>query len=239
MVSQLKQHRFRPRPLGTVVALVFTALFTGLGVWQLNRAQEKEGLSSAFEAQRALAPLNLVTDRVDIATHQYRDATVRGAFAKDHQIYVDNVVFDGRPGYEVFTPLQLENGHGYVLVDRGWVQQGATRSDLPSVPVPEDTVTVEGWLDHPRSMPVIVAGDVAAGDAVWPHLDVDALASRLGSTLPRYVIHAIPPEGSGLHQKSPEFSAKTGMHIGYAIQWFAFAAVAAGTYVAVNLKRRA
>ena len=142
MVSQLKQLRFRPRPLGTAVALVFTALFTGLGVWQLNRAQEKEGLSSAFEAQRALAPLNLVTDRVDIATHQYRDATVRGAFAKDHQIYVDNVVFDGRPGYEVFTPLQLENGHGYVLVDRGWIpferQNPKTRAGISALHIRKD-----------------------------------------------------------------------------------------------------
>lgn len=239
MAPQMKQRRFRLRPVATVVAVAFTALFSGLGVWQLHRAQEKDALAAAFEAQRALPPLRIGSQPVDIADHRYRDATARGRFAQNHQIYVDNVVHEGRPGYEVFTPLTLDSGQGQVLIDRGWVPQGSSRGERPSVPVPEGPVTVSGWLDYPRSLPVIVAGDVPADDTFWPYLDLDALTRRVGAPLPRYVIHAEAPGESGLHQKNPKFDAKVGMHIGYAIQWFAFAAVAAGTYFAVNLKRTA
>lgn len=237
MVAELKQRRFRPRPVATLVAVAFTALFAGLGVWQLHRAQEKESLAAAFEAQRRLPPLDVGSEPVEIAAHRYRDAVARGRFAKNHQIYVDNVVLDGRPGYEVFTPLALEGGQGHVLIDRGWLAQGASRTERPSVPVPDGEVTISGWLDHPRSLPVIVAGDIPANASFWPYLDIDTLAKRLDAPLPRYVIHAAAPQDSALRQKAPEFDAKMGMHIGYAIQWFAFAAVAAGTYVATSLRK--
>jgi surfeit locus 1 family protein len=119
------------------------------------------------------------------------------------------------------------------------VAQGVSRNERPSVPVPGGEVTISGWLDHPRSLPVIVAGEIPAEASFWPYLDLDALVLRLGAPLPRYVIRAEPPSGSGLRQKAPSFDAKVGMHIGYAIQWFAFAAVAAGVYMAASLKRSA
>lgn len=225
--------------MATVVAVAFTTLFAGLGVWQLNRVHEKQALAASFEARRGLPPLDVASEPVDIAEHRYRDAEARGRFAKDHQIYVDNVVLEGRPGYEVFTPLQLDGDRGHVLVDRGWLPQGASRGEQPSAPVPDGPVSVSGWLDHPRSLPVIVAGEVPADGTVWPYLDLDTLAERLGAPLPRYMIHADAPAGSGLSQKVPEFDAKVGMHIGYAIQWFAFAAVAAGTWVAGSLRKAA
>ena len=237
MVTQLKQLRFRPHPLATVLAVAFTALFAGLGAWQLQRAQEKRDQTAAFEAQRALPAVNLATHDVNIESDRYRDAGVTGRYLTEHQILVDNVVFDGRPGYEVFVPLALAEEKGLVLVDRGWVSQGASRQSLPRVEIPTDEVTVTGWLDHPRSMPVIVAGDIDATQPMWPYLDMEALAARIGAPLPPYVIHAA--SAGTLLAKAPEFESKVGMHIGYAIQWFAFAAVAAGTYIALNLKKTA
>jgi len=236
---QLKQRRFRPSLMATIVAMGFTALFSGLGIWQVYRAGEKESLAASFQAQRKLPALDLAADAVDIDGDRYRGAKVTGTYAKDHLIYVDNVVFDGRPGYEIFTPLRIEKDGRQILVDRGWVAQGASRATLPEVAVPEGSVTVTGWLDHPRSLPVIVAGEISPDETLWPYLDMQAVAARTGSSLPDLVLHADADPVAALHHKAPEFNANVGMHIGYAIQWFAFAAAAAGTYIAVNLKKQA
>ena len=237
MVTQLKHRRFRPHPAATVVAVAFTLLFTGLGIWQLDRASQKESMASGFEAQRRLPAVDPAVEPVNIDEHRFRDASMRGEYLAGHQILVDNVVFEGRPGYEVFTPLRVSDSAGLVLVDRGWISQGPRRGDAPEVPVPQGTVTVSGWIDHPRSKPVIIAGEIEASRDVWPYLDTEALEQRLGASLPPYMVRATN-EPQLLH-KAPEFDAKTGMHIGYAIQWFAFAAAAAGTYVAVSLRKTA
>lgn len=237
MVTQLKHRRFRPHPAATVAAVAFTLLFTGLGIWQLDRASQKEGMASVFEAQRQLPPVDPAAGPVSIDEHRYRDASIRGEFLASHQVLVDNVVFEGRPGYEVFTPIRVAGTGDLLLVDRGWISQGPRRGDAPEVPVPMGTVSVSGWLDHPRSKPVIIAGEIEAASDVWPYLDTQALEQRLGASLPPYMVRATN-EPQLLH-KAPEFDAKTGMHIGYAIQWFAFAAAAAGTYVAVSLRKTA
>jgi len=235
----MKHRRFRPTLASTLVALVFTGLFTALGVWQVQRAAEKEGLAQAFEAQRQLPALDFAAGPVDVDASRYRAATATGELVANHMIYVDNVVLDGRPGYQVFTPLRLNNDRGQILVDRGWIAQGPSRATLPDVPVPTGTLTISGWIDHPRSHPVIVAGEIDPAQTLWPYLDMAVLAQRSGDRLPPLVLHAASDPVAELRQKPPEFAPKTGMHIGYAIQWFAFAAAAVGTYIAVNLKRHA
>ena len=42
----------------------------------------------------------------------------------------------------------------------------------------------------------------------------------------------------GFVRKWPKYDAKVGMHIGYSIQWFAFALIVLVTYLGVNIKKR-
>jgi surfeit locus 1 family protein len=46
-----------------------------------------------------------------------------------------------------------------------------------------------------------------------------------------------PGSPSGYDSQWPEVADKSGMHIGYAIQWAAFALIALGTFIGLNLKR--
>ena len=66
----------------------------------------------------------------------------RGVFVPERTVLLDNKVRHHRAGYEVVTPLRLNGVH--VLVNRGWVEAGRTRADLPQVPVPGGEVRVEG-----------------------------------------------------------------------------------------------
>src|SRR5207244_3970484 len=92
-----------------------------------------------------------------------------GEYDAAHQLFIDNKVHAGRPGFHVVAPLRLAASSRYVLVDRGWIAQGARRSDLPVVPPPEGNVPVIGRVtlppQHYVELPRQRAADTGAAGA--------------------------------------------------------------------------
>ncbi len=72
-----------------------------------------------------------------------------GEYDAARQILLDNKVHAGQAGYDVVAPLRLAGSDRFVLVDRGWIAQGASRAQLPVVPPPEGRVTVIGRANLP------------------------------------------------------------------------------------------
>ena len=160
---------------------------------------------------------------------------MRGHYDSPRQILLDNMYSaQGRPGYRVLTPLRLDDG-AWVLVDRGWVAPGATRAQLPDVSVGESARTVVGRLDHaPR--PGMRMGDDAQLGAGWPrvlHYPTPAQLERvLERPLAARIVVLDPDQPDGYERTSrPLAHVDPGKHIGYAVQWFAFALVAVVIYV--------
>ena len=75
----------------------------------------------------------------DWTSLRYRPVVATGEYMARWQILIDNKVVGGRAGFHVVTPLALADGR-VVLVNRGWVAQGASRAALPDVPPPAGTV---------------------------------------------------------------------------------------------------
>ena len=61
--------------------------FASLGIWQLDRAKEKDALQEAYIAGEN--HIN-IKDRTDMAT--YTRIQAFGAFDKDRQIIIDNII---------------------------------------------------------------------------------------------------------------------------------------------------
>jgi surfeit locus 1 family protein len=149
----------------------------------------------------------------------------------------------GRPGYRVLTPLARADGLGWVLVDRGWVPLGATRESLPDVAVPDGERAVSGVLDTLPEPGLRVGPAAAPGAASWPRVllfptepDVEgALGRDVESRI--VLLDAGVPDGYE-RQWRPSLGFGPERHLGYAIQWFAFATVAVVLFIALNLRRR-
>src|SRR4029450_4636314 len=139
--------RFRPTLWPTLGLAVLVATTVGLGNWQRHRGAEKEALREQYELTAREPPLELTTASVDVAALRFRTVRASGEFDARGQVLIDNKVYAGRPGFDVVTPLKLASGGGYVLVDRGWIAQGARRSELPRVPPPAGEGSVEGWVN--------------------------------------------------------------------------------------------
>lgn len=233
----MQTYRFRPGLTGTLLTLVATATFVGLCLWQLGRADEKEALQALMDHRMAETSVSYTGGPLDMAQMQYRQLSVTGHFDVDHQVLLDNIIRNGKPGYEVITPLQLDSGQ-WLLVNRGWVPQGQRRDILPVIDTPSGTLTLHGRADKPHSKPV-VGGPTPLQDNTnrWLYLDTDFFSQHTGLTVQPFLLLLDADSPAGFDRQWPVYDAKVGMHIGYAIQWGAFALIAFGTWLGLSIKR--
>jgi len=215
-----------PPMLPTFAMLVAVAIFVTAGNWQRARMDAKESLRAQLDAATARGPAPLPQDVVDWSAWRFRPVTATGTFDADHQILIDNKVHEGNVGFDVVTPLRLNDGR-IVLVDRGFVPAGPSRQMLPTAPPPSGSVTVRGRINLPATQYFELGHEMPAGP-LWQHLDVRryAEATRL-SVLP-VVIEATMPTGSddALARDRPAPDLGIERHRIYMVQWYAFAAMA-------------
>jgi surfeit locus 1 family protein len=172
-------------------------------MWQLARADQQDARVAAARFALAAAPLDLQRDAV-APTHAWRRAVAQGRYLPD-QYFLQGRSESGRVGYGAVAVLHT--GDHYVLVDRGYAPK-------PEGTAPAGMVRVEGVL-IPAQQPPLRLGEPSG--PIRPFLDPRAIGRDLGIELAPLVLHAKPP---------PLPPLKGAMHIGYAIQWFVFAAVA-------------
>ena len=93
----------------TVVALFTMAVTARLGVWQTDRAQQKESLHNLQQAQALLAPLTNAAfeSPMDAAQGLHRRVSLQGVWHLEHTIFLQNRSQNGVPGFWVLTPLQF------------------------------------------------------------------------------------------------------------------------------------
>lgn len=230
--------RLRRSPLvPTLAAIVAVALFVSAGLWQRDRMNQKLALRAAVEAAGA-RPIEPLPAEVDANAWRFRPVTVTGTFDAVHQILLDNKVRAGRAGYDVITPLVLGDRRT-VLVDRGWVPAGLSRSDLPQASPPADVVTVTGRVNLPPARYLELARDTGSGP-VWQNLDIKRMETMLGrAVLPVVVEQTVPARaGDDLLRTRPEPDFGVDMHRMYMAQWFIFAALAAGLWAWFTFRRK-
>lgn len=221
------------RPVATVVTGGAVLLFVVLGNWQLGRAAEKRALDEEFSRAEPALPL----PPASIAVPRYQRVTASGSYDIDHQFLLDNMSESGSAGVHVLTPLLLADGNA-VLVDRGWVPFGATRDSLPDVAVAGASRTVAGRLDQLPRPSIRLQAPPADG---WPRLtsfpEMNELATDLGRELYPQMILLDSQELDGYVRNWHVPGPTSLRHLGYAIQWFAFAATAVAIWFALGLRR--
>lgn len=227
----------RPFWVPTVAAILVLALTISAGLWQTDRAQTKRALQARYDAQFN-APAETIT-HVDFNpdTLRYRRVSVTGKFDPAHEVLLDNRIYAGKPGYEVITPLKLESGAGYVLIDRGWVAQGLHRAVLPQIPTPPGTQTIVGIATLPSGRYLELSTQTVAGK-VWENLDFKRMQAQLPQTLAPLMVVQLSAAQDGLiqHWERPDVGVQ--MHIGYAFQWFAMAVATVIIYGVLYVRSR-
>jgi len=231
------EFEFRFRPLPTVLMALAVPLLLSLGFWQLHRADQKREQARLLLERSELPPLDVTGLIADPSTIRHRRVRLRGEFEATGQLFIENRRLGGRNGFHVVTPLRLSGSDVRVLVNRGWLPAG--EGVTPIADVPAGTVEVNGEVDIP-SPPALVlhGGEAAVGGWAdrWPYLTTDLFASTVSYPVQPFTVLQDPTDAHGFERSWPKEPPKEGMHIGYAIQWFAFAAIALGIHLRLSLR---
>ncbi len=237
------KYYFKPGVFLTLVFMCITALFYALGVWQLGRADEKKEL--AVQIDQRLSQQTLILNETNIAQLirpdiAHRMTKIDGNFEVREQFFIDNKKHNGRAGYHVITPFKINNSEQIILVNRGWVDYGGNRNVLPEIVTPSELITLEGRLSNPVTAhfrPGISHPAEHLG-GIWLYIDLNFFTKLSDIPLAPYILLLNKENSYGYVREWPEFKANTEMHIGYAIQWFAFAFFSLLAYFAIAIKKQ-
>lgn len=235
--------------LAVVLLGALGTIFVSLGNWQLGRADERREIAALIESGRRSAP-TLLSESVDTGSLKpWQAAQAEGTWMPEFSILLDNRNLNGRPGFWLATPLSLSPGTA-VLVLRGWVARPiGSYNPFPDVTQTTHATVVAGELALRVPQLYELAGDVEQRisrvpvEPVGPeksrldlnklpqlqNVSIGAMSESTGvKFLPVVLMQTSPSDADVLTQQWPTPSIDADTNIGYAMQWFGFAAIAYG-----------
>ena len=218
--------------LATLLVFLGTAVCIRLGIWQLDRLEQRRAFNHQVETMRAaeFLDLNPATPE-DIASMEWRAVTVTGEYDFENQVALRNQYNDGVYGFHLITPLHY-NGT-VVLVNRGWIpaESESAPQDWRVYDEPGE-VTVTGQIRIGQGKPAFGGvADALPMDgtrlAVWNNLDVEKMSTQF--PYPILGVFIQPNVEAGDTEPpipyQPIIELTEGSHFGYALQWFTFATI--------------
>ncbi len=217
-------------------------LLIALGIWQLNRADEKQ-LFFKMQEQRVQSDVIVLAPdtQVDMEVLKYNKVSVAGHYDTGHQFLLDNQINNGRAGYFVLTPFILEGSAKAVLVNRGWIPLNKNRALLPDVNVIDTQTNILGRINSFPGVGIKLPG-AETPMAGWPSViglvNSAVLAKTLGYSIFPFQIELAENQPNGYKR---DWQVTTVMrpeqHTAYAVQWFALALVLTILFIRYSYKR--
>lgn len=220
----------------TAAAAIVIIIMVMLGNWQLSRAQEKEERQERLDQLSQQPVISLPTTQVNLEDYQFRRIEANGIYVPLHTIYLDNKIKRGNVGYEIITPVKLNDSSMHVLINRGWVAAGRTRDELPYVPTPDGQVSVSGIARSPTQRTLELSTNTVSGQ-VWENLHIERYRKVTGLTLQPLIILQQNEVNDGLIREWNRPDSGATRNLGYAFQWFSMALAVFILYLVLSVKR--
>ena len=226
--------------VATLLVLAATLVLIRLGIWQLDRLEQRRAFNSQVLLARSQPSLDLSqAPPQTISEMEWHSVQLAGEYDFANQVALRNQYYGTQYGYHLLTPLLFNPSTGSgqapiaVLVDRGWIPADGNSS-------PEDwrrydevgAVKVTGQIRLGQGKPAIGGvADALPGDgsklAIWNNADVGKIAGQLPYLiLPVYIqVNSEASDSEPPIPYQPEIELTEGPHFGYALQWFTFATI--------------
>jgi len=227
---------FRPGLWASLVTLLLLGLLMSLGFWQLDRAEQKRALLAGYNTDRDATVIQLEAGLQSYRDFNYQFASATGQYDAARQFLLDNRTYNGRAGYHVLTPFMLRDSGAAVLINRGWIDLGVSRDQLPDPAVGSGSQTIRGRIKLPASDSFTLGEEEPR--AGWPYriqrVDTERLAQELGYPLLPVVLLLDPDQEDGFVRDWKPLRSGPERNVGYAVQWFGLAAALLVIYLVVN-----
>ena len=112
-----------------------------LGLWQIDRANEKANLYNSFKDKISKNPIDFKVIKDNPI--EFTKIIIKGKYINDKQFLLDNKIFNKQAGYEVISPMLLDNQ--IILINRGWVSNN-NRQSLPKIDIKNINEAAIGYI---------------------------------------------------------------------------------------------
>jgi len=186
-----------------------------LGRWQWERYETRNAINARIDASATAQPVPFSP-----TTPEWTRVTLTGQYDPHLEILARNRNVDGKHGFEILTPLLLDDGSA-VLVDRGWVppHPGGPTVDPDFTPAPSGVVTLTGRV---RAGETGARPELRNGRWQIRRIGPEELAPKLPYRVASVYVLA-DAEFTDL-VPVPSDRENDWLNLGYAIQWWIFAA---------------
>ncbi len=254
---RVSSYLFTPKPIPTLVTLILFPVLISLGLWQLNRADEKKEIDNGIQLAMAKMPLKLhettfATEETNKTLLQevYRPVTIRGKYDNDNQFLLDNRTHLGKPGYHVLTPFKFDSifksdtksSSKAVLINRGWITYNGTRDNIPSINVENNDREILGQIKQVTEAIVLNDADKKAvqnsnNPKLIQSIKIAELNQELDYELLPIIIELNKQDKDGFIRVWQPYYGSIDKHNAYALQWFAMAAILLFLFIRLNTKK--
>jgi cytochrome oxidase assembly protein ShyY1 len=233
-----KTHTLKINGFILVFSLLVFSLLIKLGLWQLERAEEKDLRLQQMQVYQNQAALKLddvarlmSQNNQGAGDNKLKDDLLNdlpvglsGVFS-DQVFLLDNQVHKGRAGYQVIRLFHDEPSAMKVLVNLGWIPGNTDRAIIPVVEQINGNKQFSGKLRVIE--PPFVLADEDLLKEHWPQriqaIYIDKIARFLDINLPPFVVYVDNNESPGYIKEWVPIVMPPEKHRGYAFQWFSLA----------------
>ena len=213
---------FHFRYMSLLLLSVTTIALVALGIWQLDRAKQKETISKQF-THSTFKNIEEISE-----IKKFKPIKAKGQFNNTQQIIIDNIVQQGAIGQFVITPFELDEKQPLLMVNRGWIKKLKSVDHVTDITVDNLRRTINGRIGQ---LPKIGIRNtqIFSNDKSWPRITHFPTLDEISIELKRetfpfiLLLSSDDPDGFKREWKPIQSGPKT--HYFYAIQWFLMALV--------------
>tara|TARA_Y100000766_G_scaffold94104_1_gene80361 strand:- start:88 stop:786 length:699 start_codon:yes stop_codon:yes gene_type:complete len=209
------------RSIGIISLAFLVILCLYLAKWQIERGNEKDLLYNSYQKNISLQPQ--VIDELSEYYNNFTKIKVSGELLPENQFLLDNKVYKRKAGYDVITPMLVNDK--ILLVNRGWVD-GNNRLTMPDIDIATINTDVEGYTYEYKEG--FMLKDESKNTS-WPRLiqsvNIKEISEALDKEVFSYSLIMSTTQINSLqlretHQKNDKLK-----HYMYAGQWFIFSII--------------
>ncbi len=186
----------------TILVLLGSIFLVRLGLWQLDRLEQRRTFNAQVAERWRVEPLNLSEQALpaELDELEFRRVSAEGVYDYGNQIVLSNQTRGNSAGVVLVTPLVMDDGSA-ILVARGWVPYAES---APETVAQFDEIAdgpVVGLLQESQLLPG--GRPISVPDAPqreWLYLNVDAIQSQMPYELLPVFLLQLPEEGRRFDQ---------------------------------------
>jgi len=205
-----------------IFAIIFVPITISLGLWQIERANEKKVIISNYDKLLVSTPIALQKEQ---PLENWQPIETVGAY-QDLVVYEDNAINSGKAGFKVYHLFQ--NGDGtFIFVHRGFIERNLIKNNLPRIDTPVGKKNIKGTTLFKQNN-TFVKNIEESDIRIIQEFNTSVLIERFPILKDRYLhpflFNLDVRDADKFQPIEKPVNMTATKHIGYAIQWFGLCA---------------